>query len=188
MRLLPDVRKDRRRHKRVDLELHGRFLDDESEDHSLKTVNISCSGALLATSSRPAINASIVCYFDDLGRVAATVVRHTDDGFAVKFKAVEHKKDKLADRLTWLLNKNVLGLPEERLSQRYPASGSAIVTRKDGRQMQCRVLDISLTGASFETDGPVPLVGEMVTAGNLKGEIVRSQRGSFAIRYIHKGG
>lgn len=188
MRLLPGVHKDRRRTKRVNLSLDGRFLNEDSEDFALKTTNLSCSGALITAETLPSISDNIICYFDDLGRVAASVIRVGPEGFAVRFRAAQHKRDKIADRLTWLLNKSVLGLPDDRSAKRYRAGGPALVTRKDGRQVQCRVLDISLTGASFQADGPAPLVGENVVAGNLNGEVVRSQGGVFAIRYLHKNG
>ncbi len=180
----PLPRKDRRRHKRIDLKILGRFLNDKSEDHGMVTLNVSCSGALIEATERPASGANIVCYFDDLGRVAATVIRRTQDGFAVRFNASSHKRDKLADKLTWILNREKLGLSDERATQRYAGGGPALVMRKDGRQLQCRVLDISLSGASFETDGPVPEIGEIVTAGSLRGQTVRASEGIFAIRYI----
>ncbi len=181
---LTRARKDRRRHKRVDLKISGRYLNDESEDHGMVTVNLSCSGALIDATKRPVSGSQIVCYFDDLGRVAATVVRRTPSGFAVRFNASAHKRDKLVDKLTWLLNRDQLDLSDDRASPRYSGGGPALIMRKDGRQLQCRVMDISLSGASFETDGPVPAVGEMVMAGNLRGETVRASEGLFAIRYI----
>ncbi len=179
-------RKDKRRNHRVQLRTGGRFLNENSEDHGLLTVNISCGGALVISTHQPEIDARIVCYIDDLGRVSAQVVRRTSDGFAMKFQTSQRKRDKLADKLTWLINRDRLGLKEERKAPRYATRGPAIVVREDGREVQCRVVDISLTGASFETEGPAPFVGEPVKAGNLAGEVVRRTRTGFAIRYIKK--
>lgn len=175
--------KDRRRHKRVTIEIEGRFLNDDGEDHVLRTQDLSCSGALVEAERRPHEGSDVVCYFSELGRVATTVIRHTPDGFAIRFKASQHKKDKLADRLTWLLNREVLALQEDRQAPRYVTEGAALVERADGRQVQCRVVDISLSGASFEADGPPPFVGENIRAGNLVGEVVRRSGNMFAIRF-----
>lgn len=175
---------DRRQHKRVELDLSGRFLNAESEDHPLSTINMSCSGAMIRAAARPAVDSQIVCYFDELGRVSANVIRHTADGFAVRFNVTDHKRDKIADRLTWLLNKDRLELPDDRGSSRYDAGGPALIALQDGRQIQCRVVDISLSGASFETDGELPKMGEEVLAGNLRGHVVRVLQNCFAIRYI----
>lgn len=178
------IGRDRRRHKRVSIKLGGRFLNENSEDHGLVTQNLSCSGAMIFATVLPAQGSTIVCYFDDLGRVSCDVIRQTRDGFAVRFNVAEHKRDKLADRLTWLLNKDSLGLKEERETPRFAAGGPALVMLRDGRQLQCRVLDMSLTGASFESNGGAPMMGETVTAGHLKGRVVRVDDHVFAIEFI----
>lgn len=175
--------RDRRRFKRVTLKLGGRFLDENSEDHGLITLNMSCSGAMIYSTYSPKVDSMIVCYFDELGRVAAEVVRKTRDGFAVQFKTAPHKRDRLADRITWLINKDALGLEDERKSERFSAGGPALVMLHDGRQLQCRVLDISLTGAGFESEGGAPEMGETIVAGNLKGKVVRVENKTFAIRF-----
>lgn len=176
---------DRRRHKRVELALNGRFLHDGT-DHTFITANVSCGGAVVQAHAIPKIDASVVCYFDDLGRVSGKVVRHTEDGFAVEFQTSDHKKDKLSDRLIWLLNHKKYDLVDERASPRKATGGPALVTRTNGTKLQCRVIDISLTGAAFEFDGPVPIVGEQVHVGTLRGEVVRAVSGEFAIRFLHQ--
>ena len=82
----PRLRKDNRRHRRVKIKLHGRFLNHESEEHSLVVDNISVGGACLKSAAIPPIGAQIVCYFDHLGRIVGEVVRLTSEGFAIKFK------------------------------------------------------------------------------------------------------
>ncbi|MEO0551314.1 MAG: PilZ domain-containing protein [Pseudomonadota bacterium] len=176
---------DKRRHYRVALNLDGRFMFRDT-DHSLRTVNVSCGGALFDAEAQPPIGEKVVCYFDDLGRVMGTVVRHVPDGFAVEFQATSHKKDKLADRLVWLVNHKSFNLEDERSAPRKAAGGPALVTRANGTKMQCRVIDISLTGAAFEVEGPIPMIGEVVLAGSLKGEVVRSVTNEFAIRFLHR--
>lgn len=182
----PKVRQkpDRRRHQRVELRLTGRFMSDGT-DHTFLTENVSCGGANLEAAAVPPIGTKIVCYFDELGRVAGEVVRKTDTGFAVTYQTPQHKKDKLADRLVWLLNYKKYGLEDERASPRKATGGPALVTRTNGTKLQCRVIDISLTGAAFEFDGPVPIVGEHVRVGSLKGAVVRAVTGEFAIRFLH---
>lgn len=178
--------KDRRRNRRIEIEIKGRFLDEKSEDNSLVTKNISCGGALIESHNRPATGSRIVCYLDNLGRVSASVTRRTETGFAVQFHTTQHKRDKLADKLIWLINRDPYNLKDERRAPRYAAGGPALVRRADGRDIQCRVIDISLTGASFQTDAPRPMVGEIVKAGNLRGEVVRCEDKLFAIRYLLK--
>jgi hypothetical protein len=177
-------KRDRRSYKRVELRLTGRFLTSESDDRELLTSNVSCDGAHILSSVPPDSGQSIVCYFDDLGRVVAEVVRMAPGGFAVRFQTSVLKRDKLADRLTWLINKDTLGLDEDRAATRYAASGQAVVILSDGTQLQCRLTDISLTGAAFEALGTSPFVGDRVHTGNLPAEVVRVAGKKFAVRYL----
>ena len=177
-------KKDRRRSRRIAIKLKGRYLNEQSEDKNLVTRNISVGGALIESGYRPPTGAQIVCYLDHLGRVSAQVTRRTEFGFAVAFQTTQHKRDKLADKLTWLVNRGPLNLVDERSAPRYAAGGPALVKDADGRDIQCRVIDISLTGASFKTDAPCPMVGEIVKAGNLMGKVVRCEEQLFAIRSV----
>ncbi len=178
------AQRDRRSFKRVSLRLTGRFLDAQSEDRDFLTSNVSCDGALIIANERPAANEQVVCYFDELGRVTATIIRHAPGGFAVRFQISGHKRDKLADRLTWLLNKDVLGLSDEREAERFSAGGPALVTLPDGHAIQCRVIDISLTGAGFEALGPAPFEGDVVLVGTLRAQVVRVAARNFAVRFL----
>ena len=177
--LRPD--KDRRRSKRVAIEIEGRYLAASGEERTLKTIDFSCGGALIASEAKPETGSQLICYFDEIGRITSTVVRHTPEGFAVRFKTSQHKRDKIADRLTWLVNKETLDLVDERSSKRINVDGAALVKCENGRTLQCRVVDISLTGAGFETSAAPPLVGEKISVGNIIGTVVRSANGSFGI-------
>lgn len=175
---------DRRRYRRVLLELGGRFLDEHNEEHPLKTDEISCGGASIVSAHRPEEGSNIVCYIDEFARITGTVIRHTSRGFVVSFNIPDHKRDKLADRLVWLINVDPLGLDEDRTETRYPVSGPCVVQRMDGSRIDCRVLDISLSGAGFQTNDRPPRMGEIIHAGSLRGEVVRRERGFFAIQFI----
>ncbi len=180
----PRLVKDHRVHRRVELVLRGRFLNNKSEEHPLVTVNISCGGALVRSPTRPQLASQIVVYFDELGRVVGNTVRHTQNGFALRFQTTQTKRDKLADKLVWLTNREALGLVEERGAQRFAAEGPAIIIRQDGRRLQCRVIDISLTGAGFIAEGPAPMVGEIITTGHVSAEVMRCVGNNFGVRFL----
>lgn len=183
----PRKHKDRRRHQRVALTLKGRFLHQDL-DHPIRVKNISCGGALFQSKATPPIDSNVVCYVDGLGRVPARITRFLPGGFAVQFETTSHKRDKLADQLTWLTNcqKYNLEFEELRSTPRKPASGPALVERSDGRKVQCRVVDISLTGAAFMVKGSTPRLGEHVKVGKLSGEVVRASGNEFAMRFLHQ--
>lgn len=179
----PYVGRDKRRHQRVPLRLGGRFLLGES-DFALMSINVSCGGGLFRAKTIPAIYTKVVCYIDELGRIAGEVVRSDEDSFAVAFEATDRKRDKLADQLMWLLNKGRYGLREVREAPRYAGGKQAIVVRANGQKIKCRVRDLSVTGAAFEVEGPLPFIGERVRAGRLHGIVVRAESGEFAMRIV----
>ena len=82
--------------------------------------------------------------------------------------------------------REAVGRPEQRAAARFPTGGPAFIGRKDGMQIPCTVVDISLTGASFQTNGQFqpPPIGEVVTAGNLRGRVVRSSQTEFAVNFL----
>ena len=180
------TQKDRRTHHRVRLALRGRFMHGD-QDYPLLVHNISCGGAFIRAQTTPEIDAKVVCYLDGLGRVPARIVRPSENGFAVAFEATAHKRAKLADQLTWLVNqeKYDLNIEETRDAPRKAANGPALVKRANGMKLQCRVVDISLTGAAFESRASAPALGERVQVGKLRGEVVRSIGKEFAIRFEH---
>ncbi len=180
----PVSQRDRRRFKRVVLRLPGRYLNASSEEHLLETANLSCDGALVEAASKPRPGEQIVCYVDGLGRVVGRVVRLTPQGFAVRFQTNAAKRDKLADRITWLANKDTLGLGEEREAERFQVNGQTQVILSDGRAVTCRVTDLSLMGAAFEATGLIPRVGDRVRIGQQPAEIVRVTGRDFAVRYL----
>lgn len=175
--------RDRRRHERIPLRLGGRFLLD-GEDYPLVSVNVSCGGGLFRSKTVPPQQTRVVCYLDELGRIAGEVVRADGETFAVVFEATDRKRDKLADQLMWILNKGRYGFEEVRTAPRYAGGKQASVIRANGVKLDCRVLDLSVSGAAFECSGPLPFIGERVRAGRLRGVVVRAQPGEFAIRLI----
>lgn len=175
--------RDRRKYQRIPIRLGGRFLL-EGTDYPLVSVNVSCGGGLFRSKTVPPQQTKVVCYLDELGRIAGEVVRADGEKFAVVFEATDRKRDKLADQLMWLLNKERYGFKEVRAAPRYAGGKEAIVLRANGVKLQCRVLDLSVTGAAFECQGPLPFIGEKVRAGRLHGIVVRAGSGEFAISIV----
>jgi PilZ domain len=56
------------------------------------------------------------------------------------------------------------------------------MTMSDGRQYQCRIVDLSLSGAAVESDAK-PALGSPVTLGNMRGEVVRHFDEGVAIEF-----
>ncbi len=127
----------------------------------------------------------VVAYLDHIGRVEGKITRLLDNGFAMTVGATPRKRDKLAAQLTWLANRQILNLPEDRRHDRIvPRNPMSVLKFEDGRGMACRIMDLSLSGAALAAEIK-PLVGESVILGRVQARVVRHLEEGFAIEFIH---
>ena len=109
---------DRRRHQRVKVNLLGRYMLANRREFPCRVVNMSPGGMALFGPVGGAPGEHIIAYVDHLGRLEGDVARIFQNGFAMTFWVTARKRDKLATQLTWLANRNILGLPEDRRNGR----------------------------------------------------------------------
>ena len=127
----------------------------------------------------------VIAYLDHIGRVEGRITRLIDNGFAMTVSATPRKRDKLAAQLTWLANRQILNLPEDRRHDRIvPRNPSGVLTLEDGTKMPCRILDLSLSGAGISA-ATRPEVGAAVTLGRVQARVVRHLEEGFAIEFVH---
>lgn len=174
---------DRRRHRRVQWTVRVRGLTGNGEEFQAMTVDV-CAGGLRINLARPmSVGENLVLYIDDIGRVEATVSRVLSEfGYAVEFRAPPRKRDKIADQLTWLINKDRLGLSDERDAERR-VSGGQVVAVYGGVSIACAVVDVSIFGVALRTAGPRPMIGDKVTIGERSGTCVRYIEDGFAVDF-----
>ena len=101
------------------------------------------------------------------------MVRSFEGGFAVRILASLYKRERIANLLTWLINQKSLGLGEERKHERIvPRINASKLIMPNGDVHNCRVIDVSLSGASVACTVKPPL-GTMVILGRMRGRVVR---------------
>jgi hypothetical protein len=175
---------DRRRHKRIAVTLPGRFMRENKEEHPCKLVDISAGGAAVTSPVAVAIGERIVAYFDHVGGIEGEVVRELEGGFAFKIHATSHKREKLAAQLTWLANRSELDDEASRRHDRIaPKVGESTLQLAEGIALTCRVLDISISGASIATPAR-PDIGTEVVLGKLRARVVRHHPQGFGVQFI----
>ena len=116
-RSAPSEDADRRRYNRVKVNLLGRCMFDNRREFPCQVVNFSPGGASVISPYSGSPGEKVIAYIDHIGRIEGTIVRSIDGGFAMTINASQRKRDKLADVLTWLANRHVLNLPEDRRNQ-----------------------------------------------------------------------
>jgi PilZ domain len=97
--------------------------------------------------------------------------------------ATPRKRDKLAAQLTWLANRHILDLPEDRRHGRFvPRNPVGRLILPSGLNLSCRIIDVSQSGAGIMSDERPP-IGSLVTLGKVQGRVVRHVDDGFAIEF-----
>jgi hypothetical protein len=183
---IPSVRAlsdERRRFQRVRVNLLGRYMLADRREFPCQVVNMSPGGMALIAPVAGAPGERIIAYVDHLGRLEGHIARTFQNGFAMTFAATARKRDKLAAQLTWLANRHILGLPEDRRHGRIvPRNPSGRLVMPNGLNITCRIIDVSQSGAAVATDQR-PAVGALITLGKVQGRVVRHLEDGFAIEF-----
>jgi hypothetical protein len=125
----------------------------------------------------------VIAYVDHIGRIEGTILNQMEGGFLMDIAASPRKRDKMAAQLTWLANKDVLNLPEDRRHERVvPDIRHSTVVLDDGRRYNCKIIDISLSGAAIELDVR-PAMGTPVTLGRMRARVVRHFQNGVAVEF-----
>lgn len=152
-------------------------------EHACKLIDVSVGGVALETDIAVEENERIIAYFDDLGGLEGNVVRLFDGGFAMRLSATLHKREKLAAQITWLINRNELLGAEERRHERARVRDRMTTLKLDeGIVIECRILDLSLSGASVGTNARPP-VGATVVLGPLRCRVMRHHERGIGVQF-----
>lgn len=177
------LNQERRRHQRVKVDLLGRFMREDRQEFSCQVINMSPGGAALRTTMPPRQGEHVVAYIDHIGRLEGRCARVFENGFAMTISATLRRRDKIADQLTWFANRSSLGLPEDRRHDRFELRNPrTTLTLPDGTVVECRVLDVSLSGAAIACKVKLAL-GSPVTLGRTPARVVRELEQGFALEF-----
>lgn len=176
-------RSERRDFQRVPVKLYGRYMLEDRTEYPCQVVDMSPGNCSFIADHMGELGSKVIAYIDHIGRVEGVLTRTLPDGFAMTILATERKKDKLAAQLTWLANRHELDLPEDRRHERVaPRNPMTVLGMSDGRQYECRIVDLSLSGGAVEIDVK-PALGSQVTLGTMRGQVVRHFEDGIAIEF-----
>jgi hypothetical protein len=183
-KILP-LNQERRRHQRVRIDLLGRLMLESRQEYPCRIVNMSPGGAAVMADAPGKLGERVIAYIDHLGRLEGKITREFEGGFAMSIGATPRKREKLAAQLTWLANRQILNLPEDRRHGRIvPRNPMARLILPNGTNIACRVIDISLSGAAIAVPpSQLPPLGVAVTVGKTPGRVVRHIDDGFAIEF-----
>ena len=120
--------------------------------------------------------------------MSGNVARRCGEGeVAIIFDFSQHKREKLAEQLTWAINKDPLGLDEEPRIATRDGVQLARIEFESGETYEGEVLDFSLAGISVRAPKAHPLIGEWVRVGGIYGRVARLIDRGFAVDFEPRG-
>ena len=171
------------RFQRVKVSLLGRYMLSDRREFPCQVLEMSPGDAIVVAPVPGVVGERVIGYIDHLGRIEGYVNAQTEGGFSMSIDASPRKRDKMAAQLTWLANKDLLNLPEDRRHERVvPDIRHSYVVLDDGRRYNCKIIDISLSGAAVELDVR-PDRGTPVTLGRMRARVVRHFQNGVAVEF-----
>jgi hypothetical protein len=175
---------DRRRHKRISVTLLGRFMRSNKREYPCKLVDISVGGAALMSPVDVENGERVVAYFDHVGGLEGHVSRMFEGGFAIRLASTQHRREKLAGLLTWMINRGEVRSTETRRHDRLAPREDYMSLQLDaGVNVPCQVIDISVSGALLGTDARPP-IGQEVGLGKLRARVARHHESGIGVQFI----
>ncbi|VAW23381.1 FIG00983977: hypothetical protein [hydrothermal vent metagenome] len=161
------------RFQRVKISVLGRYMLSDKREFPCQVIEMSPGDAVVIAPISGKYDERVVAYLDNLGRIEGPVSKIIDGGFEIKLIASARKRDKMSAQLTWLANKDELNLAEDRRHDRMvPDHRHSKIVFDDGREYNCKIVDISLSGAAVEMD-VLPAIGSPVTLGRMRARVTR---------------
>jgi hypothetical protein len=171
------------RFQRVKVSLLGRYMLTDRSEFPCQVLEMSPGDALMIAPVAGIAGERVIAYIDHLGRIEGDISDLIEGGFHMDIVATPRKRDKMAAQLTWLANRDVLGLPEDRRHERVvPDNRHSTVVLDDGRRYNCKIIDISLSGAAIEL-AVRPAMGTPVTLGRMRARVIRHFQDGVAVEF-----
>jgi hypothetical protein len=185
MRTIP-VPDERRQFGRMKLSIIGRYMLEDRREYPCRTIDISPGGVAFEAPVSGEVGSRVIAYLEHIGGIEGCIARKLDNGFAMTIIAPQRKQDKLAAQLTWLMNRQALGLPENRRHERIELTNThTYVIFDEGRRIPAIIVDCSLSGAALECGEMIPL-GTRITAGRREARVVRHFEGGIAVEFTQQ--
>ena len=171
------------RFQRVHVNLLGRYMLADRSEFPGQVVEMSPGDLTMIAPQSGVEGERVIAYIDHLGRLEGTITHRNANGFTMTMGATERKRDKLAAQLTWLANREILNLAEDRRHGRIvPKRPMTTVVLPNGTNITCRIIDASQSGAAIASTER-PAMGMLLMIGKLQGRVVRHIEDGFAIEF-----
>jgi hypothetical protein len=171
---------DRRRHKRVAVNLPGRYMLEDGAEHPCTCVDVSVGGLRLRGGQTGAWGSRVIVYVEGIGRLEGHIIRRAPGWFALQTHNSSRRNERVQERIEALLN-----APEG--ADRRGGGGewsdrAASLHTLDGERRDAVLTDLSAEGAALLTEAALA-VGERVRLDSRQARVARVFPGGAALKF-----
>jgi hypothetical protein len=172
---------ERRRHSRANLILRGRYMLSDATEFPCETVDVSPVGLSMKGRTLGRLGERVVVYVEHLGRIEGEIIRRASGWFAIEIHAADRKRERMADKIDWLMKREAEVVSERRFAERIDMDYEQTVVRtSDGREFPAELVDVSIDGATVLVNSRIP-VGVKVILGDQPAYVARRFAGGIAV-------
>ena len=176
---------ERRAFPRLKSRINARLLVNNAHDGDGVILNFSASGAGVESALEVAPGDRVVLYLEGGSRFEGVVARLFDGGFGIEFGMHDSKRQRLVSALDAMGEDpaEMTSLPlKQRVANRVGGFRGKTMCRTEAGEIECRLIDMSLSGAAIEVDADLK-VGAAISLGQTKGRIVRRDGKVYGIQF-----
>jgi hypothetical protein len=172
---------ERRNYHRVSVSIAGRYMLEDKREFPCRTIDMSSGGVSLAAPTSGKIGERVIVYLDYIGRIEGAITRLTEFGFAIALNLPGNKRERIADQLTWLLNRDSLREEDRRHERIVPILRHCVLI-ENGEEHIVKLIDVSISGAAITADLKIPNDTKVVL-GTTPGRVVRTFENGMAVEF-----
>lgn len=182
---------ERRREPRIIVSVAARYALTTRRDtrgnrreFSCRIVDVSPSAMTLLVPVNGSVGERVIVQCDEFGRLEGAIIRTLDRGFVMRMVATEEERARFAAKIDWYEKNKNHEIPDSREHKRVvPKDPRSILVLADGTQLECFVVDMSISGAAISADIK-PAIGMPLAVGKVVGRVVRHLDEGFAVRFV----
>ena len=180
---------ERREFPRLKARMPARLLINNDQSGRGMLFDLSAGGVGVLTELSVVPGDHVVIHLEGGARLEGTVMRLLADGFGVELTMSEAKRSRLIDALEPMVENvdEIVELPmNRRVAERVAGLRMKTECRTENGVLECRIVDMSLTGAAIETGADIE-IGTPITIGQTRGTVVRRYGRTYGVRFDGPG-
>jgi hypothetical protein len=173
---------DRRRHKRVAVNLPGRYMLEDGAEYPCECIDVSVGGVRLRGGPAGAWGSRVIAYIEGIGRLEGYVVRRALGWFVLETRITARKGERVQERIAAILDADPGTGGDRRDRGREWSSRKVWLYTLDGQKHEALLTDVSRGGAALLTDATLQ-ADERVRLDTRRAVVARLFPGGAALRF-----